>query len=64
MTNPFIPWHGGECPVDPDTIIEVKLRGDPDYAWMPDSAEGLRWCHLKSADHPGSGDIVAYRVVS
>ena len=31
MTNrkiysPWIKWHGGECPVSPDTAVEVKLR--------------------------------------
>lgn len=59
--NGWQTWRGGKCPVEPDTIIEVKLRGDPDYAWMPDSAEGLRWCHDGTL---GAGDIIAFRVVS
>ena len=24
--GPWIKWHGGECPVPPDTFVEVKLR--------------------------------------
>ena len=46
--GPWIKWHGGECPVPPDTIVEVKLRECPagDYDW---------------GHHGINGDIVEYR---
>lgn len=29
--NEFIDWQGGECPVDPDTIVQVRLSGKDGY---------------------------------
>ena len=26
IDGPWIKWHGGECPVPPDTIVKVNLR--------------------------------------
>ena len=60
MTNekicgPWIKWNGGECPVPPETMVQVKLRGGivgelraGDYRWR---------CGL------GDSDIVEYCVV-
>ena len=60
MTNekiygPWIKWHGGECPVPPETMVQVKLRGGivgelraGDYRWR---------CGF------GDSDIVEYCVV-
>ena len=25
--GPWIEWRGGECPVSPETMVKVKLRG-------------------------------------
>lgn len=53
--GPWIKWHGGKCPVPPDTLVEVTFRrGDStsghsvpdDYLW-----------HHYGEDH----DIVEYR---
>ena len=53
--GPWIKWHGGECPVPPETMVKVKLRGGivgelraGDYRWR---------CGL------GDSDIVEYCVV-
>ena len=53
--GPWIKWHGGECPVPPETMVQVKLRGGivgelraGDYLWR---------CGI------GDGDIVEYCVV-
>lgn len=53
----FIPWNGGECPVEYGVKIEYKMKNDPAkvYEGFPD---GLRWEHFDLG-----GDIIAYRVV-
>lgn len=54
----WIEWDGGECPVDPDTRVDVRFRSG--YIEYNDGAGELPW------DHGGTfgtaGDIVAYRV--
>ena len=52
--GPWIKWHGGECPVPPETIVEVKFRdgdsqsGHPAYAYYwhhdGDGADILTYC--------------------
>jgi len=68
--NPWIEWGGGDCPVAPDVMVEVRLRtGDEIGAsgtlsagdWMvqpeyPDDPSN--WEH-----HGHPDDIIAYRVV-
>ena len=54
--NEFIDWQGGKCPVDPDTIVQVRLSGNDGYFIR--RAGDLRWCHTNY-----SGDIIAYRVI-
>lgn len=58
--GPWIEWNGGECPVPPDTFVEVKLRCAPagsrcsragDYYWNHD-------------DDDDDGDIVSYRTIT
>ena len=53
----FIPWHGGECPVDGSTKVEVLLRNNAkqfceasDLDWRHDSGSFLL-------------DVMAYRVI-
>ena len=53
--NEFIDWQGGECPVDPDTIVEVMLSGG-DVVRMQ---AGL--FHWQRSSH--AGNIIAYRVI-
>jgi hypothetical protein len=53
----WIPWEGGECPVDENATVETRLRGGGG-APFSDLAGRYRWGHAGAG-----GDIVAYRVV-
>lgn len=53
----WIAWNGGECPVDPEQVVEYKRRNS-DGPW-PRQAGVLKWNH--TGDIP---DIIAYRVLS
>jgi hypothetical protein len=53
----WIEWHGGECPVDSDAIVEVKYRTPSPYQFNNDRAGDFTWSH----DGFG-GDIIAYRL--
>lgn len=53
----WIDWHGGECPVDSDAIVEVKYRKPSPYQFNNDRAGDFNWSH----DGFG-GDIIAYRL--
>ena len=47
-------WNGGECPVHPESVVEVSITGDL----------GTGIANLWSWPHDGtSTDIVAFRVV-
>ena len=53
--GPWIKWHGGECPVPPETMVQVKLRGGIVGELR---AGGYSWrCGLEDSD------IVEYCVV-
>ena len=62
----WIPWNGGDCPVEVSTRVDAKFRdGEKVYnvpagycAEDPDSRIALDWSHMES-DY----DIIAYRVV-
>ena len=53
----WIEWHGGECPVDSDAIVEVRYRKPNPYQYNNDRAGDFAWAH-DGID----GDIIAYRV--
>ena len=53
--GPWIKWDGGECPVPPNTTVNVKFRGGDA---MEAFADDLYWYH----DDDGS-DIVEYCTV-
>jgi hypothetical protein len=55
----WIEWHGGECPVPPDTLVEWKERGG--FSHRSTRALYLYWPHH---GHPLKSDVVAYRIVS
>lgn len=57
--NGWIDWHGGECPVDSDTIVEVKYRKPSPLHFNNDRAGDFTWSHDGSI-----GDIIAYRIVN
>ena len=54
INSPWIKWDGGECPVPPDTRIEIKCRTGKVLG--PRLAYRFRWKHIDSG-----GDIVEYR---
>lgn len=57
VAEPWVKWEGGECPVQKDTIVQIRMR-DGTSACEPGVAGELRW------DHRGwRGDITRYRVV-
>ncbi len=55
--GPWIKWHGGECPVPFNTVVEAKLRcGISEQAAL---AKNYYWLHGDDG-----GDIVEYRTVT
>ena len=51
----WIEWSGGECPVPPHTMVEVRYQDGSTDHWLS---------HTVNWDQEGtSADIVAYRVV-
>ncbi len=55
----WIEWDGGECPVPPETMVEVRFPVGALHSSETHPAKEFRW-NLKG----GFGDIIAYRVVS
>lgn len=53
--GPWIDWHGGECPVPPDTLVEVKFRDGS--CETGHSANCYSWLRVDFND-----DIVEYRI--
>ena len=51
--SPWIKWHGGECPVPPDTLVKIKMRDG--VVLGPDYAASFLW-----RQGHGIGDIVEY----
>lgn len=55
----FIPWSGGECPVPPDTEVEVLWHdGSRLRFWAGPEIYPRGWLHSKGFDH-----IIAYRII-
>lgn len=50
-------WHGGECPVDGDAVVEYKLSHSPKYEWHG-RASSLDW--MIPNNMPGS--VTHYRL--
>lgn len=53
----WVEWHGGDCPVDSDAIVEVKFRNQNRYKFNSDRAGDFDWSH-----DGVNGDIIAYRL--
>ena len=53
--GPWIKWHGGKCPVPPDTLVGVKFRGG---SIAVDDVADLYYWH----QHGDSCDIMEYCV--
>ena len=55
-TNVWYGWNGGECPVHPETVVEVQFDTDRDV----EKAEHWGWQH----HYEGWGsDIIAFRIL-
>ena len=55
--GPWIKWHGGECPVPPETLVELKLRNGQRHA------ASYAICYVWSHDDVDA-DIVEYRIIT
>ena len=55
--GPWIKWHGGACPVPPDTVVKVKCRSGK--VLEPRLAYRYSWTHIGRGN-----DIVEYRTVT
>ena len=55
--GPWVKWHGGACPVPPDTVVKVKCRSG--RVLEPHLAYRYGWKHIDS-----NSDIVKYRTVT
>lgn len=53
----WIDWGGGECPVDSDAIVDVKLKNGVQITDGETSAAAYYWDHMNQR-----GDIIAYRL--
>lgn len=53
----WIEWGGGECPVDDETLVQIRAEFGPNDE--PRAANGWLWDH----DRPKRDCITAYRVV-
>ena len=53
----WIDWHGGDCPVDSDAIVEVKFRWHNQHQYNNDRAGDFDWAYTGR-----SSDIIAYRL--
>lgn len=51
-------WHGGECPVHPKSVVDVRFRA-PEKTGAVLSAKNWKWGHLGC-----NLDIVMFRVVT
>jgi len=53
-------WGGGECPVPPDTLVEVRfrmMRNGLHVQSGPRRADTWQWQHRF-----GTGDVIYYRI--
>lgn len=76
IENDWIEWTGGECPVAPETVVDVRFRnGEEDCSggaaeYWTRMSRGRDWWKHEGApwgaeiDGGNEADIIAYRVVS
>jgi hypothetical protein len=62
----WVDWEGGDCPVSPDTNIQVQFRLDicREYAEKVSGPRGNFAGVYGWANTGSGGDIIAYRVIS
>lgn len=57
--NHWYGWNGGECPVHPETRVELRFFGRETNKFETDApADEFRWDHMGT-----DGDIIAFRIV-
>ena len=56
----WIPWSGGECPVSPAMLVEVKLRSG--QAWLNKNAEEGSFWGWRHGPKKSPDDIIAYHI--
>lgn len=49
-------WNGGECPVHPETVVDVRFAGDP----IEEPVKAKTWSWMHDCE---DGNIVAFRVI-
>ncbi len=57
--EPFQEWDGGECPVAPDTVVEVVTRGG---VVTHGAANTIYWKHVSAGAGNKSSDTIAWRL--
>ncbi|NKI68894.1 hypothetical protein GN109_05630 [Collimonas pratensis] len=57
LSDVWIQWPGGECPVADDVLVEVMLNDGCVDGPLP--AKSLRWNHLNDGN---DSDIIAYKI--
>ena len=57
MTNDWIEWNGGECPVDGETLVCIKCKKFRTHIAYP--AKTLNWKHKRPNSET---NIIAYRL--
>jgi len=59
MSSEWIKWEGGQCPVEPDLMVDVKCKTITSEIWLEitNSAKSLSW-----GRGPGVIPIIAYRL--
>lgn len=56
----LLPWDGGECPVTPETMVEVRIRALDDCTLVARADDPqMMWCKCQNPDC----EIVGYREV-
>ena len=59
MAAEWIEWGGGERPVPPDALVDVRFRCGDEVSRIP--AQTLMWDSTLAEDVPYEYDIVSYR---
>ncbi|SFI15220.1 hypothetical protein [Albimonas pacifica] len=57
----WIPWEGGECPVPPETLVQIRCRSAGPPSEGEDIAEAANWFWGRGRK-PAFYDLIAYRL--
>ena len=52
----WIEWHGGPCPVEPESVVKCRVRGVSEHSEWKAVAKAIAWEH-----HNSPGDVIAYK---